>query len=454
MNIKLVSVAAALAVSAAVAQDYDDEYEEDAPAAAESVQEEAPAAPAPEPAPAPAPAPAPVVNDGFESLTGQTAEAAPAAGDATLNVLHGNAYNQVGNEFAGATIGNAYGGDMGAIYKMSGRNLVYVEPTGEYGALSLAKGSMTYILAFDNGIGQDQGLVTAGLAMGSFGVAVDFVLDKTWASTENKNPANNTKTTSSTSTTRMGDLLQARIGAKLGAMDITAAVYWLTFNDEVDTENDDGLTPKRETDNDFWDLGANLNLSNGPSASSFAWSVGVQFLRQKSWNKTSQGNESTETTNNNAYMQFAPYFNFGLPVLQATGAQVLLGLNTIVPIRIYDEIEKDNGLMAPMTKDNHNMIGVYTSPNILGEIAINENWIVFAEATYQWEAFSRDATSSETGTQSNDASTITMKTHGTMADAGVRFQYKQLTLEASIANNLNSQAWSGLIGNFGAFLIF
>ena len=451
MNIKLVSVAAALAVSAAVAQDYDDEYEEEAPAAAESVQEEAPAAPAPEPAPAPAPAP--VMNDGFESLTAQTAEAAPAAGNGSLNVLHGNAYNLVGNEFASSTIGNSNGGDMGAIYKMSGRNLVYVEPTGEYGALSLAKGSMTYILAFDNGIGQDQGLVTAGLAMGSFGVAVDFVLDKTWASTENKNPANNTKTTSSTSTTRMGDLLQARIGAKLGAMDITAAVYWLTFNDEVDTENDDGLTPKRETDNDFWDLGANLNLSNGPSASSFAWSVGVQFLRQKSWHKTTTGPDSKEETYNNAYMQFTPYFNFGLPVLQAEGARVLFGLNTYVPVRIYDEIETGEA-PAPTTKNNHNMIGVITNPNILGEIAINENWIVFAEATYQWDAFNRDATSSETGANTNDASTITMKTHGTTADAGVRFQYKQLTLEASIANNLDSQAWSGLIGNFGAFLIF
>ena len=451
MNIKLVSVAAALAVSAAVAQDYDDEYEEEAPAAAESVQEEAPAAPAPEPEPAPAPAPAPVVNDGFESLTGQTAEAAPAAGNASLNVLHGNAYNQVGNEFAGATIGNSNGGDMGAIYKMSGRNLVYVEPTGEYGALSLAKGSMTYLLAFDNGIGQDQGLVTAGLAMGSFGVAVDFVLDKTWTSTENKTP--NSKATTSTSTTAAGDLIQARIGAKLGAMDITAAVYWLTFNNEPDSETDNGVTPKVEEDYDYWDLGANLNLSNGPSASSFAWSFGVQLLRQKSWHKHSEGSESEEETFNNAYMQFTPYFNFGLPVLQATGAQVLLGLNTYVPVRIYDEIETGKA-PAPTTKNNHNMIGVITYPNILGEIAINENWIVFAEATYQWDAFNRDATSSETGVNTNDASTITMKTHGTTADAGVRFQYKQLTLEASIANNLNSQAWSGLIGNFGAFLIF
>ena len=462
MNIKLVSVAAALAVSAAVAQDYDDEYEEEAPAAAESVQEEAPAAPAPEPAPAPAPAPA--MNDGFESLTAQTAEAAPApAGDGSLNVLHGNAYNQVGNEFAAATIGKVNvtlnpnmvtaGGDMGAIYKMSGRNLIYVDPTANYGALSLAKGSMTYLLAFDNSLGQ--GLATAGLAMGSFGVAVDFALDKSWNSTENKTP--NTKATSSTATTRAGDLIQARIGAGLGAMDITAGVYWLTYQNEVDTENDNGQTPKTETDNDFWDLGANINLSNGPSAKSLAWSVGLNFVRQKSWTKSNEatgGISFVETTNNDAYIMFQPYFNFGLPVLQTAGAQVLLGLNTRVPVLIYDEIETPNGANNPVTTNNRNWFGVYTSPNILGEIALNENWIVFAEATYEWDVFDRQSSSTETGPNTSDNSTISMQTGNTSADAGVRFQYKQLSLEASIASNLNNQAWSGLVANLGAFLIF
>ena len=137
MNIKLVSIVSALAISAAVAQDYDDEYEEAPAAAAESTQEEASE---PEPAPAPAPAAPAVADDEDEAPVAKTEEvAAPAEQAKGLDVLHGHAYNTVGNEAAASTVR----GNMAVPYKMAGAKLFYVEPTDKYGALALGSGSMT-----------------------------------------------------------------------------------------------------------------------------------------------------------------------------------------------------------------------------------------------------------------------------------------------------------------------
>ena len=438
MNIKLLTLATAVAVSAAVAQDYDEYEESTTEASSEAVQEES----EPEPAPvATAPQVAPQTTPVFqEPAPVEQPAAAPAQG---LNVLHGNAYNMVGNEAAASTIG----GDMNAIYKMNGRKLIYVEPSDQYGALALGSGSMTYLLAFDNSNGL--GMLTAGLAMKSFGVAVDVALDKRWESREQETA--NTKSTKDASTTNAGDIFALRIGALLGNLDLTARLYWLTYQTETDTETDDNGA-KVDHDEDYWTLGADLALSNGPSAKGLAWSVGVNFFRHTDWEKDSQGNQSREVTGEDAYIQFQPFFNLGTPVFQTASANVFLGLNTFAPIRLYDEIE--NGAGENTETNNRNSISLYTSPNILGEMAINENWIVFAGATYLWNVFSRSATTIEQGKNTDETSIITMRTNSTMANGGLRFQYNNLIVEASIADDLGSQSWSGLVGNLGVFLTF
>ena len=447
MNIKLISVISALAVSAAVAQDYDDEYEEESTS---STQEEAPAAPAPEPEPA------------AESSTSSSFEA-PAASEnvptpvasGKFNVLHGNAYNLVGNQFGASTID----GDMEVVYKMHGRKLFYVEPTGEEGVLALGSGAMTYLLAFDNNFSHktnvtpagvnhradytNMGLLTVGIATPAFGVAADIAIDKTWQSNETKNGDN--KVTQDQSTTEAGDYINVKFGAPLGAFDIAANVYWLTFRQEVDTENGDN-----EDDPDFWDIGASVTLSNGPSATNFAWAAGLDLLRQKSDRRVKNGNTTVETTNNDAFLFFQPRFNFALPVFASEKAQVFLGLNTRLPIFIYDEIEGDN------QKNNTYDFGLFSTPNILAEMALNDNWILFGGAAFTWKVIDYRTESVEytNSTNTQDASVISMRTNTTNANAGLRFSYENLVIEASVADNLNSANWSGLDGNLGIFLIF
>ena len=446
MNIKLISVISALAVSAAVAQDYDDEYEDDN---SSSAQEEAPAAPAPESEPAPA---APV----FEAPAASDNVPTPVA-SGKFNVLHGNAYNMVGNQFGASTIN----GDMNAVYKMNGRKLFYVEPTEEEGILALGSSGMTYLLAFDNnrthnpvvtpsGIDytaayKNMGLFTAGIATPAFGVAVDLAIDKTWQSEEEKDT--NVKNTDDVSTTEPGDYINVKFGAPLGAYDITANVYWLTYNQEVDTESDDNGA-KTETDNDYWDIGASVTLSNGPSAKNFAWAAGLDFLRQKSSTNTKAGNTTTEVTNDDAFILFQPRFDFALPVFAAENAQVFLGLNNRLPIFIYDEIENGN-----RTTNTFNF-GLYSTPNILAEMSLNENWILFGGAAFTWRVLDYWSESIEGGTYSHDTSVITMRTNRTNANAGLRFSYDHLVIEASVADDLTADSWAGLVGNLGIFLVF
>ena len=447
MNIKLVSIVSALAISAAVAQDYDDEYEEAPAAAAESTQEEASE---PEPAPAPAPAAPAVADDEDEAPVAKTEEvAAPAEQAKGLDVLHGHAYNTVGNEAAASTVR----GNMAVPYKMAGAKLFYVEPTDKYGALALGSGSMTYLLAFDRNIG-NLGQVTAGIATKSFGVTVDVALDKKWGSAERK--SDNNKDEYDASVTRPNDYLGATFAAPLGGIDLTINAYWNTYALETDTESGDD-----EHDEDFWDLGGSLVFSNSPSGSTFAWSVGAAVVRHKDFTKEvtfpAGGDKRTdESTGPTANTLIQPFFNVGFPVLSNAESRVLLGFNTRLPLVFFDELDNKGA----KRKDNYSIFGLYTSPNIFAEMNVSESWIIFGGAAFNWEVFSYASDEFVTNYDTpnakvtTDVSIMGMKTNATIATAGARFQYKNLSVEASVAEDLTTAAWEGLIGNFSGTLSF
>ena len=449
MNIKLVSIVSALAISAAVAQDYD-EYEESS--ATESTQEEASQ---PEPAPAPEPEPeaaapaAPAISN-YSTEEESSTLAAPAAEQATgLNVLHGVAYNTVGNQAAAATVRD----NMATPYTMAGLRLFYVEPTNNYGALALSSGSMTYLLAFDSR-NANLGLVTAGIATKAFGVTVDVAIDKKWASAEIK--SDDDKDEGDVSVTQPDDYLGATFAAPLGAIDLTINAYWNTYRLETDTESDDF-----EHDEDYWDLGGSLTFSNSPSASSLAWAVGASFNRHKDYTKDVNfaGNGAKETTESNgitAHTYIEPFFNVGFPVLANAESRVLLGFNTRLPLVFFDELDNKGA----KRKDNYKILGLYTSPNIFAEMNVSESWIIFGGAMFNWEVISYASDEYTTNYDTpnakvtTDISVLSMKTNATFATAGARFQYKNLSVEASVAENLNTANWSGLIGNFSGTLSF
>lgn len=425
MNIKLVSVLAALAVSAAVAQDYDDD-EDEMDSSTEtsqneegSTREEAPAAPSISD------------NESAFSRSEEKTSAAPIVAAKGLNVLHGNAYNLVENQAAASTIG----GDMFYLYNMAGRTMLYVEPTNEAGILSLARGETTFLAGFDNS--GNTGLLTAGIASNSFGVALRLSLDKAWNSDEVGNSKNNA------STTGIGDDIGAIFSLPLGELDFAVQADWFTYANDVDTDNG------TEIDQSKWELIINAEVSNSPSAKDIFWAGGLTFNRHAD----SQESGSNEMVNPNARLSITPRFNLGMPVVGSEDARILVGLNTYIPIVFYDGIEDKNA----QVEDSYSTFGLHTVPNIFGEYAISENWIIYGGASFDWKIFGYAGEEIETkapGGNTEELSSITMKTDRTNANAGIRFQYNRLVLEASVADNLGSSSWSGLIGNFAAFINF
>lgn len=446
MNLKLLTLGTAVAISAAMAQTEAPAAApaaepatateavpapEAAPAAEQAPAQEAPvaeAAPAPvaevaaAPAPAPAAAPAP-------------AEAAPAADQAAnadrFGVLHGNSYNSVGNEAGASTMSS----NLSVPVRMFGSKLFYIEPTLKTGVVSFGSETTTFFVGFDDS--EDLGLLTAGFATKNFGISIDASLGKTFTSIDDNDDTMN-------SDTDAGDNIGVKAGFNLGAFELGLQANWLTIKDESDKSTKD-----LEYDEDYYDLAANVNLSNGPSGKNWFWSVGLDFLRHNLEQTTSpkKGKERT-VTDEDSFLGFAPYFNIGGTILQASNARVLIGLNSSVPVRIFDEIEGERSSKFD--------VSLQTAPNILGELALTEHWIINAGVTHTWDLVTF---SSEKEDGEDKVTMLDFRSGTTSAQAGVRFQYNNYVLEASIANGFYSNPLCGFAGNamiasIGGYIFF
>lgn len=443
MNLKLLTLGTVVAVSAAMAQ-----TAETAAPAAEAQAVEAPAAeaaeapaaeaqtaeaaPAAEPAPAVEPAPAPVAEVPAAEPA-PVAEAAPADAN-RFGVLHGNSYNATGNEAGAATVNS----NLAVPVRMFGAKMFYVEPTLQTGLVSFGTESSTYFLNFDNSA--DLGMLTAGMATKSFGVSINAAIGKKFASIDDDNET-------SASVTEPGDVFGAKAGFILGSYELGVSAQWLTIQEENNSENKNG-----EYDEDFFDITANVNLSNGPSAKNWFWSLGLNFERYNLTKTTTpkKGDETTET-DESSNIAFAPYFNIGGTILSAGNARVLIGLNTNIPVIIYDDIENEReGAMS---------FGLNTTPNILGELALTDKWIIHAGAAHTWTLFDYATETEIQGKDKVDNSLITLNTSKTVVDAGVRFQYTNYALEASIAKTFYNDPLGGfngdeMIASIGGFIFF
>lgn len=452
MNLKLMTLGSALAISAAMAQE--------APAVAAPAAEQAPAAEAPaaapatdttaaqapaaeatatdstaaqapaaEPAAEQAAAPAPAAEPAPAAAPAAEPAAEPAADQASadkFNVLHGNTYNSAGNEAGAATMSS----NLAVPSRMFGSKLFYVEPTLQTGVVSFGTETSTYFLGFDNS--QKLGLLTAGFANKSFGVSVNAALGKEFTSTDDNND-------SETSKTQAGDDFGAKAGFNLGAYELGVSVDWLTTDEENNWENKGG-----EYDEDFYDIAANVNLSNSPSGKNWFWSLGLDFLRH---NLTTTSGSDTES-DPDSYTSFTPYFNIGGTILSVANARVLIGLNTNIPVAIYDKIDG--------VRDNEMEIALTTAPNALAELTLADHWIINAGVTHTWVLLDYQSDKPKNG---DEKSTFEFVTSQTLVQAGVRFQYNNYALEASVANGFYDDplcgfAGDGMIASIGGFIFF
>lgn len=360
---------------------------------------------------------------------------------ANFDVLRGRTYNTVGNQAAAYTIDDK----IGKPYTMHGSKLVYLEPTLEYAAVAFGE-SNTYFLSFQNTSG-NLGLVTAGFANSGFGVELYAAIGKTWEIRTEPNRDYNEDNVS------LGDNIGAVFSMPLGSIDLTVSANWVTTNNETYT-NSDTQTPDLLVirEQDYWDVNAKVAISNSPATqATFSWAAGLSFLRHNRTETSTNNDEITEASTLDSRIELAPFLNLGMPILQANNARVFLGLNTSIPIGIYDNIENDSYYI----RRNHFGLSIVTTPNIFAELALDDHWMVFGGANYTWNVFSTEYAYEKDA----DRYAFGMKSSIIAVNAGARFQYKNFAIEVSLNdaffnNPLLGFGGSAFLARFGGFIHF
>lgn len=357
-----------------------------------------------------------------------TATTAPA-GAADFDRLRGNAYDIVGNEAAASTV-NSW---MAKPHNFAGKKLMYIEPTNERGMVSFGEGT-TWIAGFDNSA--SLGKLTVGMAKPAFGVSVDLALGKEWASSKADGTA-----TSDTKT--RGDLFGVNYSMPMGGHVLGARTYWLTTADQ--TSADDG---NDEITSSNWDLLLEVNYGNGPSAKDLFWTAGAAILRHQE----SQESGSVTAIDLDTRTEFTPYFVMGTKVLGNDRARVFLGLNSGLPIQMYDDV-KD-------TRTGRMTVSLLAAPNVLGELALTDNWLMFGGATHTITVVGYGSGSTGTGDTEVTNSNLIMRSGANVATMGLRYQQPLYAFEARLSDNVFSNGpseifnGSNVLATFGGFLYF
>lgn len=353
-------------------------------------------------------------------------EAAPAS-DAKFDVLHGSAYNTVGNEAAASTVDGLRPDEY------FGKKFLYIEPADERGVVSLG----WLFAALD--ISGDLGRLTLGYAREGFGVALHAALGQFHISNDDGEKHQ----------TEAGDDLGFALSKVLGGYALTLNVDWNTYAAETGIDPEYGTS---STEN-FRDLSVDVGFTNSPGAGKITWTASVGFLRHEN-NAETAGTSYDE--DGDSYIQIAPAFNIGALALENAHARVFAGLNSSVPVLLFDEyadnVDGDDGVNSSLME-----VGLALSPNILGEVFLRDDILIFGEASYDWLAFGYGGGTDENG---EDYSVLQSKMNKVNATLGFRYQLKDFfAAEFAFGDSFFTDTKSifngeGTFISFGAFLYF
>ena len=85
------------------------------------------------------------------------------------------------------------------------------------------------------------------------------------------------------------------------------------------------------------------------------------------------------TTDSTARIEVVPEFNLGGIILNREKARVYMGVNTAIPLIVYDRIQ---GVCS-----RHNEYAFTATPNILGEVMLGKYVLAYGSASHQWDLF-------------------------------------------------------------------
>jgi len=360
-----------------------------------------------------------------ESAAGS--EAAPAKKN-PFDVLHGTAYNTVGNEAAADNVT----GLLARPDLFAGRQFMYIEPASEFGVFSF--GSLFGALDISGNLGRG----TIGYATSGFGIAAHAALGQFYFDGDEGTRYN----------TEAGDDLGLNASKVVGKYAIILNVDWNTYKSEVGVEPAYGSS----SDENYRDLSGSLAVSNAPGASGTNWSLGVGFMRHEN---TTEVAGKVIDENADSYVKVAPFFNFGALGVKSERARLYAGVNASVPVYIHDEYEKNT--KGKTVDQNLTEFGLDLVPNILGEVALTESALVFGEAAFDWVAYAYGGGNDENG---NEYSVMQSQMNKVSATAGFRYQYEDIAaIEFAFGDSFFTDTKSifngqGVFVSFGGFILF
>lgn len=345
-----------------------------------------------------------------------------------FNVLHGRAYNTVGNEAAADNIN----GLLARPDNFAGRQFFYIEPADKFGVFSV--GSIFGALDISGDLGRG----TIGYAKPGFGFSIHGSLGQFYFDGDEGKKHS----------TEEGDDIGLNLSKVLGNYVVTLNADWKTFKSEVGVDPAFGSS----SDENYRDLTVTIGLSNAPSAKGTSWSAGITGMRHES-NTEVAGKVIDEGAD--SYVKVEPYFNFGALGLKSEHARFYAGVNASFPVYIFDEYECN--MKGKKVDQGLTEFGLVLVPNILGEVALTENTLVFGEAAFDWLAYGYGSGNDENG---SEYSLMQSHMNKVTADVGIRYQYQDFAaIELAFGDAVFTDTKSifngqGTFVSFGGFILF
>lgn len=371
----------------------------------------------------------------------EKAKVAKALANKLGEIVHGNAYNTVGNEAAAATIGS----NLNSPHRMHGSKLVYFDPIAEQGVLAFGN-SLTYFLSFSNE--NNLGLLSAGMAFGKFGFAIDYAMAKAWRYTDHADGTSETE-----KNTAAGSIVGAKASMNFGSFDLAIAGHYQTPYGNALLS-----LPHSEQEYDAWAADGYLGLSY--SGDLIYWTLGVGAVRNDAKFKSSVSEikvidgqtylATTKTTISDTLsnIEILPEFSIGATALSSENANVYLGVNAAGAVVVFDEITGIN--------DRHHEAVLLLTPNILGEVMLSKYFMAFGGASYNWVA----AQYSDRELNNEANKTILTATNSTTVSLGARFEYGPAAIELAFEKTFLQNPFGafsstdGIVTSLGAFINF
>lgn len=403
-----------------------------APAADSSAATAASAAPAADSSVATAASAAPAADSSASpdsvSVSNAEEDKSQSAPKGKFDILHGSAYNSVGNEAAADNVD----GFLGRPDKFAGNKFFYIEPSAERGVLSF--GNIFAALDISGNIGR----ATVGYAMDGFGIALKAGIGRSHVDADDGEKFH----------TSAGDDLGLVASKVLKGYAFVFNADWLTYAPE------DGEDPEfgASSDQKYRDLKVSLAVTNAPKAQKLFWTgaVDINYHLEESELGGKVAGDSA-----NSYTNVTPRFNVGFLGLSSEHARVFAGLNASVPLYVHEkyDVVDANGDKA---EKSLNEFGLVLSPNVLGEVILNDYVMFFGQASYDWLAFNYASGSDFVG----DYTVLESDMDEVNASIGVRLQYHDfVACEFALGDSFFTDTKSifngeGVFVSFGAFLYF